>query len=299
MSINPKEIATLEKLRQEGRILASAWPKSLADLLEQLKRSAIVSVSKPPGSRSTYVVLKNLKAIELRIQSITYDGDVVTDSARAQNIAANGSSKKGDRLPYVSLLLVGGSSVGWETEEGVPVSWPMPAHKSCLRTLNIDERRPDDLLQPLGDVILVENKDLAINISEILPKALKGALIVHYEGWLSGRLLEILKRWRYAKLWILPDLDPVGFANIKRLREEIPDAGILMPQVTTEHIRVFGNPHIWKDNFGLVANLLPWVDKQDQDIQDTFNHLHRASVGIEQEMLFVLGDRLRWHLDEK
>lgn len=297
MSINPKEIAALEKLRADGRMLSSAWPKSLADLLEQLKRSAIVVVEKPAGARSPYVVLKNLEAIELRIKSIAFEGDVETDSARAQNIAINGSSKKGNRLPYISLLLVGGKAVGWETEHGVPVAWPTPANRSCLRTLNIDERYPDELLQPLGDVILVENKDLAINLAEILPQELQGALIVHYEGWLSTRLLSALKRWRYAKLWILPDLDPVGFANIKRLREEIPGSGVLMPVLTTEDIKIFGNFRIWKDNFGLVANLIPWIDKQEEGIQETFSHLHRAGVGIEQEMLLVQGANIRWHLD--
>lgn len=299
MSINPKEIATLEKLRLEGRILSSAWPKSLSDLLDQLKRSAIVGVEKPSGARSPYIVLKNREAIELRIKSISFDGDVNTDSARAQNIVINGSSKKGNRLPYISLLLVGGEAVGWETENGVPVAWPAQSNRSCLRTLNIDERYPNELLQPLGDVILVENKDLAINLAEILPGALRGALIVHYEGWLSARLLNVLVRWRYAKLWILPDLDPVGFANIKRLRETIPDVGVLMPEVTTDHIKVFGNHSIWKDNFGLVANLLPWIDKQDESIRDVFNHLHRAGVGIEQEMLLVFGESVHWHLNEK
>lgn len=297
MSLNPKEIATLEKLRLDGRMLSSAWPKSLADLLEQLKRSAIVIVEKPAGARSPYVVLKNREAIELRIKSISFDGDVETDSVRAQNIAINGSSKKGNRLPYISLLLVGGKAVGWETEDGVPVAWPTPANRSCLRTLNIDERYPNELLQPLGDVILVENKDLAINLAEILPHALQGALIVHYDGWLSTRLLSALKRWRYAKLWILPDLDPVGFANIKRLRDEIPDSCVLMPVVTSEDIKIFGNHGIWKDNFGLVANLIPWIDKQEEGIQEVFNHLHRGGVGIEQEMLLVQGANIRWHLD--
>ena len=280
-------------------MLSSAWPKSLTDLLDQLKRSAIVAMEKPAGSRSTHVILKNREAIDQRIKSISYNGEVLTDSARAQNIALNGTSKKGSRLPYISLLLVGGGAVGWETDTGVPVSWPTPPNRSCLRTLNIDERYPDDLLQPLGDVILVENKDLAINLAEILPETLHGALIVHYEGWLSARLLSVLERWRYAKLWILPDLDPVGFANIKRLREAIPDVGVLMPDITTDHIKVFGNHSIWKDNFGLVANLLQWVDKQDEDIQDVFNHLHRAGAGIEQEMLLVLGADVRWRLSEK
>lgn len=296
MSINPKEIAVLGRLVEEGQMLSSAWPKSLGELLEQLKRSSIVSVEKIAGARSPYVVLKNRSALEQRLKSISYQGDVVTDSVRAMNIAAQGESKKGSRLPYLSLLLVGGSAVGWETDEGVPISWPAPAHRACLRTLNVDERYPEDLLQPLGDIILVENKDLAINLAEILPVELKGALIVHYEGWISGRLMAILKRWRYAKIWILPDLDPVGFANIMKLRTEIPDAGVLMPTITTEHIKVFGNHNIWKDNFGLVSGLLPWIDKQPEAIQENFGHLHRAGLGLEQEMYFVIGKEMKWIL---
>lgn len=294
MSTHPKELATLTKLRLEGRMLASAWPKSLASLLEQLRRSGIVSVHTPQGARSPYVVITQPQAIDERIKRLSFEGDVVTESARAQNIVANGSSKRGSRLPYLSLLLVGGRAVGWETEAGVPVSWPAPAHKACLRTLNIDERYPEDLLQPLGDVILVENKDLAINLAEILPECLQGALIVHYEGWLSDRLLNVLGRWRYAKLWIMPDLDPVGFANILRLRGKIPDAGVLLPCVTAEHLRVFGNQDIWKNNFGLVENLLPWVDRQEQSIQSLFGQLHKAGVGVEQEMFLALGKDIEW-----
>lgn len=297
MSINPKEIATLEKLRQDGRILASAWPKSLAQLLEQLTRAGVVSVSKPQGARVPYVMIKNKRAIDERIASVSFSGEMDTDSVRAQNIAANGASKSGGRLPYVSLLLVGGNSVGWETECGVPVSWPAPAHKSCLRMLNIDERYPDDLLQPLGDVILVENKDLAINLPEILPPELQGALIVHYEGWLSDRLICTIKRWRYAKLWVLPDLDPVGFANIKRLRTQIPDVGVLIPDLSADDIRLFGNGSIWKDNFGLVENLLPWIRTQDQALQNIFVKLHESSVGIEQEAFLVMGKAITWNIN--
>lgn len=294
MSTNPKELTTLTKLRLEGRMLASAWPKSLASLLEQLRRSGIVTVHTPQGARSPYVVITQPQAIDERIKRLSFEGDIVTESARAQNIVANGSSKRGSRLPYLSLLLVGGRAVGWETETGVPVSWPAPAHKACLRTLNIDERYPDDLLQPLGDVILVENKDLAINLAEILPESLQGALIVHYEGWLSDRLLNVLGRWRYAKLWIMPDLDPVGFANIMRLRGGIPDAGVLLPCVTTDHLRVFGNQDIWKNNFGLVENLLPWIDRQEQSIKSLFGRLHQAGVGVEQEIFLALGKDIEW-----
>jgi hypothetical protein len=299
VSINPKEIAALEMLLEDGRMLVSAWPKSLIDVLEQLRRSSIVSVEKVAGTRSPHVILKNREAIETRLKNISFKGDIQTDSVRAVNIATNGSSKKGNRLPYITLLLVGGSAVGWETEEGKPISWPAPPIKSCLRSLNVDERYPEQLLQPLGDVILVENKDLAINLSEILPDTLRGALIVHYEGWLSARLLNILKRWRYAKLWLLPDLDPVGFANIKRLKEEIPDTGVLLPDLNQEHIRVLGDSDIWKNNFGLVVALLPWMDTQDERLQDSFDMLHRAGAGIEQELLLAIGSETAWHLIER
>ncbi|MBI6882808.1 hypothetical protein [Pseudomonas putida] len=298
MSVSQKEVAILRRLMQEGRIPTSAWPKGVASLLDQLIRSGIVDLEKPKGLRSVYIVLKNREAVESRISSLTYQDEVSTESVRAMNILKSGASKQGARLPYLTLLLVGGSAVGWESEDGTPVAWPKPAHPSCLRVLNIDERAPDNLLQPLGDVILVENKDLAINISEILPEALKGALVIHYEGWLSERFLQVLKRWRYAKLWIIPDLDPVGFANIKKLANYIPDAGVLIPEVLDSHFQVFQNTSIWKDNFSLVESLTPWVDQQDVALKSIFKRMHLAGAGLEQEMLMILGNKLKWFLIE-
>jgi hypothetical protein len=297
MSINPKEVGVLQKLKADGMLLASLWPASLKDLLEQLKRAGIVKMGMPAGRRSLHVVLANAEAIEQRIASITYQEPVSTQSTRALNILENGSSKRGAKLPYLSLMLVGGSAVGWETDEGTPVAWPKAAHPSCLRMLNIDERKPEELLQPLGDVILVENKDQAINLPEILPEALKGALIVHYEGWLSERLLTVLKRWRYASLWLLPDMDPVGFANIKRLREALPHTGVLMPQISQQDLELFQDREIWQNNFGLVAGLLPWLETQSKVIQDGFDQLHKLGAGLEQEAFFILGNKMTWKLD--
>jgi hypothetical protein len=298
MSINPKEVGVLEKLKAEGVILATLWPSSLKDLLEQLKRAAIVKMAIPAGRRSLCVVVVNPAAIEKRLAAITYQEIVTTDSSRAINILENGGSKRGSRLPYVSLMLVGGAAVGWETEQGVPVAWPKAANPSCLRMLNVDERVPEQLLQPLGDVILVENKDLAINLPEILPERLKGALIVHYEGWLSERLLNVLKRWRYASLWLLPDMDPVGFGNIKRLRDALPAAGVLLPIISAKDLSVLKDEAIWKDNFGLVAGLLPWLETQSGTLQKAFDQLHKASAGLEQEALLILGKNVVWHLDK-
>lgn len=298
MSINPKEVGVLEKLKAEGMLLASLWPSSLKDLLEQLKRAAIVKTGIPLGRRGLWVVVVNPDAIEKRLAAITYQEIVTTESTRALNILANGSSKRGVKLPYVSLMLIGGASVGWETEQGVPVAWPKAAHPSCLRMLNVDERVPEQLLQPLGDVILVENKDLAINLPEILPERLKGALIVHYEGWLSERLLNVLKRWRYASLWLLPDMDPVGFGNIKRLRDALPSSGVLLPIISKQDLSVLKDEDIWKNNFGLVAGLLPWLETQSDTLQQSFDQLHKASAGLEQEALLILGDNIVWHLDK-
>jgi hypothetical protein len=298
MSINQREVALLTKLKAEGLMLASAWPSGLADLLEQLRRGGIVKVAIPAGRRGQHIVVTKADAIEKRLAAITYQDIVTTESTRAINILENGGSKRGAKLPYISLMLVGGSAVGWETEQGVPVSWPKPSHPSCLRLLNVDERAPEQLMQPLGDVILVENKDLAINLPEILPERLKGALIVHYEGWLSERLLTVLKRWRYASLWILPDMDPVGFANIKRLRDALPTACVLLPIINKHDLKLFKDEAIWNDNVGLVGGLLPWLETQSRPLQEAFDQLHKACAGIEQEALLVLGKNVVWELDK-
>jgi hypothetical protein len=124
-------------------------------------------------------------------------------------------------------------------------------------------------------------------------------LIVHYEGWLSERLLNALKRWRYASLWLLPDMDPVGFANIKRLREALPHAGVLMPRISQQDLELFHDREIWQKNFGLVAGLLPWLETQSKVMKDSFDQLHKIGAGFEQETLLILGKNVTWALDSQ
>ncbi len=105
-----------------------------------------------------------------------------------------------------------GEAVRWEDAQGNILQWESPS-PAFLKLLWHDERRPDATPKPTGHVVLVENRDTLLHLPTRLPAVLSGALVAHYEGWLSERLLALLVSWESAKIWLLPDLDPVGLAR--------------------------------------------------------------------------------------
>lgn len=296
MSIRSKEMTLLETLKVQGMVAATAWPPELKSLLEQFRRAGIVRSEIPAGKRSPYIVVVNTHAIAARLYQMTVLEDDDNVSVRAQSILKHADSKVGARLPYLTLMVTGGSATGWEDSNGMPVSWHAPSHACCLRTICFDERDPEAVIRPIGDVILVENKDVAINLPAILPPSLKGALVIHYQGWMSDRLLKMLGYWSYAKIWVFPDLDPVGFANIKRLTDSIPESQALIPVTDDGMFKNLGSQSIWKKSVGLVAGLEDWASTQPDHVQSTLKLMRENGKGLEQEVFLAIGNSTKWHL---
>lgn len=155
-----------------------------------------------------------------------------------------------------------GEAVRWEDAQGNILQWESPS-PAFLKLLWHDERRPDATPKPTGHVVLVENRDTLLHLPTRLPAVLSGALVAHYEGWLSERLLALLVSWESAKIWLLPDLDPVGLANARRIAEALPCAGMLVPLLSPEIVDQYGDETIWRESFALVPALLPWLEQQD------------------------------------
>lgn len=296
MSEYTQEIKCLTQLLEKGKMPLSAWPKSQNNLLEQLMRGSVVKIGVPAGARVQHIILTNKEAIEKRLKIRIAPTDTNLP-VRSSNILLNGSSKSGKKLPYLTLMLTGGKAVGWEDSNGTPVSWQVPNIPSCLRMINLDERAPEHSIQPIGDVILVENKDIAINLPDILTGEFEGALVAFYGGAISTRLLKALKKWKYARFWVFPDLDPVGFSTIKKIKEEIPEARALIPQITDQMLRDYGVNKIWSDNTNLIPGFYGWLGTQSELIQNTFSMLSGAGAGLEQELFMALGKECVWLKD--
>ena len=161
--------------------------------------------------------------------------------------------------------------------------------------LILREPEDDDAWQPDGPVVFVENREAWLTLSTKLPEALRGAAIIRYEGWLSKRLLAHVKRWTHAKIWLFADYDPVGFANLKALREEGIRAKMLIPELDDRILRTCANEQIWNDNLGLVQGVEQWIHQATAHEKALWRRLHEKGIALEHELVVSLAD-LNWLL---
>lgn len=276
-----RELELLQRLRK-GPVPVRSWPKALEAVLDQLRVSGIVTVGRVPGRISPHVIVQHADSLGQRIARLQPPKDLESCSVRGLNIIHGGSSKRGGRLPSLMISCSAGEAVRWEDAQGNILQWESPS-PAFLKLLWHDERRPDATPKPTGHVVLVENRDTLLHLPTRLPAVLSGALVAHYEGWLSDRLLALLVSWEGAKIWLLPDLDPVGLANARRIAEALPCAGMLVPLLSPEIVDQYGDETIWRESFALVPALLPWLEQQDPPLRDLFALLKCKGRGVEQE----------------
>lgn len=276
-----RELEILQRLRK-GPVPVRSWPKALEAVLDQLRVSGIVTVGRVPGRISPHVIVQHADSLGQRIARLQPPKDLESCSVRGLNIIHGGSSKRGGRLPSLMISCSAGEAVRREDAQGNILQWESPS-PAFLKLLWHDERRPDATPKPTGHVVLVENRDTLLHLPTRLPAVLSGALVAHYEGWLSERLLALLVSWESAKIWLLPDLDPVGLANARRIAEALPCAGMLVPLLSPEIVDQYGDETIWRESFALVPALLPWLEQQDPPLRDLFALLKCKGRGVEQE----------------
>ncbi len=276
-----RELEILQRLRK-GPVPVRSWPKALEAVLDQLRVSGIVTVGRVPGRISPHVIVQHADSLGQRIARLQPPKDLESCSVRGLNIIHGGSSKRGGRLPSLMISCSAGEAVRWEDAQGNILQWESPS-PAFLKLLWHDERRPDATPKPTGHVVLVENRDTLLHLPTRLPAVLSGALVAHCEGWLSERLLALLVSWESAKIWLLPDLDPVGLANARRIAEALPCAGMLVPLLSPEIVDQYGDETIWRESFALVPALLPWLEQQDPPLRDLFALLKCKGRGVEQE----------------
>lgn len=278
-------------LRDQQAIKFSEWPIGLRTELDALKQSSIVRIATPVGRRSPHLVVIDIPKLESRIASYSGDAPLSDLPVRAASIHAHGTSKGGGALPYLLINVLPGHT-RWLIS-GRPVS--LPTEDDVYSGLILKEGQPGP--QPEGDVILVENREAWLGLRARLPERLKKASIIHYEGWLSSRLISVVKEWANASLWIAPDYDLVGFHNYFKLLEVRQDVKMLVPQVTDAEVAQWGSRELWAKQIDYLYSVRQWCANCPGPVASLFDRLSRLGTGMEQE--FVLGiSRLVWDIEK-
>jgi len=290
-AVRKKALQWLLTLKDQQCLKVSAWPSGLGAELDALQKAGVVRISTPEGRRTPHLVVISNTKLDARISNITGDSPLKDLPARAASIHKHGSSKAGDALPYMMLNVLPGGTP-WVVGD-TPVPLQMGDH--CYSGLILREKKPSP--QPLGDIILIENRETWVDIRHRLPLKLQAASLIHYEGWLSDRLIKVLKTWDRARIWIAPDYDPVGFHNYFKLKEVRQDVVMLIPHLTGAEIKQWGNEELWAKQQGYLYTVRKWCADNPGPTADFFEDLSRQGVGIEQE--FLLGiSHLVWNTEQ-
>jgi len=288
------ERALLNTLMSERAIPLSQVSKRLHSVKDQLCLSGACTLLIPPGKRSHYLVLRNPAQVEKRLASLAVVDLEEGASVRAQSIQANQDSKRGGRLPYVLLNVLGSEAVPWScTKCSEPTALPMLE----MGFAGLILREPDDEMawQPHGPVIFVENREAWVTLSARLPDALQGAAVIRYEGWLSKRLIAHIRRWKQAQIWLFADFDPVGFANLKALREQGIDARMLIPEISDQVLKTCMSEAIWNNNLGLIAGVNTWIHHASLAERELWQILCEKGAALEHELIAGLAE-LHWRV---
>lgn len=281
------ERALLTTLLQERAVLASSIPKRLQGVCDQLRLSGAVGLTIPVGKRSHYLMLKNPAQLEKRLESIAAVALNEDASARALSIQANQDSKQGSRLPYVLLNVLGSEAVSWSCAK-YPEPRPLPMNEMGFAGFILKEAEDACAWQPHGAVVFVENREAWVNLSDKLPDQLRGAAVIRYEGWLSKRLLAHVKHWTQAQVWLFADFDPVGFANLKALREMGVSAKMLIPHLDDQLMRTCTNESIWNDSLGLIPGIDRWIGQARPVELALWKRLRAQGAALEHEVVVSL-----------
>lgn len=281
-------LRTLDTL---GMQKCSDWPARLSGELQALELAGVVTRQVPPGKRAPHIIVIDRARLTSRIASIAGDAPDENASVRSINLHQTGDTKLGKKLPYLSLNVRRSGQTRWQSPSGRILA-PSGDDEGAYLGILINEASLDNY-EPVGSVVLVENKDVWVNIANKLPPALQQAALIHYEGWLSDRFLQRLASWRGATLYLLADYDPVGYQNFIKLQVLRPDAQMLVPDLSPAQIDQWGNGLVWKKSLGLVYTVRQWSAQHHTSATRFFDLIAAKGLAVEQEALLGI-DNLSW-----
>jgi hypothetical protein len=288
------ERALLQSLLGEGAVPLNSVSKKLKGLIQQLCMSGAARIAIPSGKRSQYLVLKHREQVEKRAGALAAVELKDNASVRALSIHAHQDSKQSGRLPYVLLNVLGSEAVRWSCDK-YPEPRALEMSEMGFAGFILKDPSDETAWRPHGPVVFVENREAWVTLSANLPDELKGAAVIRYEGWLSKRMLAHIQQWTQANVWLFADYDPVGFANLKALRELGITAKMLIPELEERVLRTCANEQIWQDNLGLVPGVDQWIHQASAYEQLLWRRLREKGIALEHELVVSLAD-LNWLL---
>jgi hypothetical protein len=281
----------LQTLDTLGMQKSSDWPARLSGELQALEVAGVVTRLVPPGKRAPHIMVIDRARLTSRIAAIAGDAPDENASVRSMNLHHTGDTKLGKKLPYLTLNIRRSGQTVWHSPSGRLLA-PTGDDEGAYLGILINEDSLDNY-EPLGPVVLVENKDVWVNIANKLPPALQQAALIHYEGWLSERFLQRLASWRGATLHLLADYDPVGYQNFIKLQALRADAQMLVPNLSPAQVEQWGNGQVWKNSLGLVYTVHQWSAQQHTSATRFFELIAAKGLAVEQEALLGI-DNLSW-----
>ena len=289
-------LQALEALLREGLQNARQWSGHLSTELQSLREIGVVITAVPPGKRTRHVIVRDTVRLAARIESLRGDEIAAHASVRASNLNRNGDTKNGLRLPYMLLNLLHGSQTTWRNRSGRSLG-NEGDDPGAYQGIILRDGSEDDY-EPKGPLVLVENRDVWINIRPLLPEALRLATLVQYEGWLSERFTSRLATWQDAEIFLLADFDPVGFHNHLRLQRVRPDAQMMLPVLSDAQLDQWGNNQVWHASAQLRYTLDMWAATSKSKAAHLYQRLAHRGLAVEQEALLGIND-LEWHEIER
>jgi hypothetical protein len=281
------ERALLQSLLSEGAVPLNSVSKKLKGFIEQLCMSGATRIAIPTGKRSQYLAVRHRQQIEKRAVALAAVELKDDASVRALSIQTHQDSKQGGRLPYVLLNVLGSDAVEWSCDK-YPEPRALAMSEMGFCGFILKEPSDECAWRPHGPVVFVENREAWVTLSANLPDELKGAAVIRYEGWLSKRMLAHIQQWRQASIWLFADYDPVGFANLKALREQGINAKMLIPQLEERVLRTCANEQIWNDNLALIPGVEQWIHQAAVHEQQLWHRLCEKGVALEHEIVVSL-----------
>ncbi|MFK4132194.1 hypothetical protein ACI2KR_07865 [Pseudomonas luteola] len=271
----------LQDLRTKGHLpLGSCPKKDQATVLSYVDRD-IFAINN--SNKRAYVSIKSQDVIDAWIESSMRIAPECTP-ARAKSIIEKGHSKAGDSLESTPLKIRGVSDKCFLVIDGHKVT---PSHfrffNGAFTYMLAD--KPEHTFEVKGKLYLIENYESWAHAERYLPH---DGVYVHYQGWLSERLLEWLSVVHSKDIVLSPDYDLVGLHNWLRLKQQIPKANLFWPINFSELLDKHPSSEIWKKQYGFLDGASRLLSSfPDEKGCFWLHQMQSKGACLEQEILHV------------
>lgn len=151
-------------------------------------------------------------------------------------------------------------------------------------SLLMSHERPSKL-SCAGKLYLIENLECWAHAEDYLPH---DGLYLHYEGWLSEKMIEWLADLDIPEIILSPDYDLVGFQNWFRMKKKVKNAKLYFPSNFAQLIEAYPAAHLWKKQQGYLEKSATYlIENSDHETNLWFSSMRIKGAGLEQEALLI------------